>query len=87
MLGYQVRSRTAAIALVNISVNLSGVSNRPPKLEITAGKQFTSSIDGVTYTFRTRETIYASDDGTGLYVFKTASDATAIPIYEGVEKN
>jgi len=86
MLGYQVRSRTAAIALVNISVNLSGVSNRPPKLEITAGKQFTSSIDGVTYTFRTRETIYASDDGTGLYVFKTASDATAIPIYEGVEK-
>lgn len=86
MLGYQVRSRTAANALINVSVNLSGVSNRPAKLEIAKGKQFTSSINGVTYTFRTRESIYASDDGTGLYVFATTTGSTNIPIYEGVEK-
>jgi hypothetical protein len=86
MLGYEIRSRTAANALINISVNLAGVGNRPAKLELAAGRQFTSSIDGTTYTFRTRETIYASDNGSGLYIFKTATGSENIPIYEGVEK-
>lgn len=86
MLGYETRSRTAANALVNISVNLSGVANRPARLDIPKGKQFTSSIDGISFTFRTREAINASDDGTGLYVFKNASGGENIAIYEGVEK-
>jgi len=86
MLGYETRSRTAANALINISVNLSSVSGRPAKLNIPKGKQFTSSVDGISYTFRTREAINASDDGTGLYVFKNSSGGTNIAIYEGVEK-
>ena len=86
MLGYEIRSRTAANALINISVNLAGVGNRPAKLELAAGRQFTSSIDGTTYTFRTRETIYASDNGSGLYIFKTTTGSENIPIYEGIEK-
>lgn len=86
MLGYEVRSRTAANALINISVNLVGVPNRPAKLEIAKGKQFTTSIDGVSYTFRTRDTIYASDNGVGIYTFLTSSGNPAIPVYEGVEK-
>jgi len=86
MLGYEVRSRTASNAIINISVNLAGVGNRPAKLELARGRQFTSSIDGTTYTFRTRETVYASDDGSGLYKFKTATGSENILIYEGVEK-
>ena len=86
MLGYQTRSRTAANALINISANLSSVSGRPAKLTINRGKQFTSSIDGVTYTFRTREAIIASDDGTGLYIFKNAAGSENISITEGIEK-
>ena len=86
MLGYETRSRTAANALINISVNLSSVTGRPAKLTIDSGKQFSSSIDGVTYTFRTREAINASDDGTGLYVFKNAAGSDKISITEGIEK-
>ena len=86
MLGYETRSRTAANALINISINLSSVTGRPAKLTIDKGKQFSSSIDGVTYTFRTREAINASDDGTGLYVFKNAAGSDKISITEGIEK-
>lgn len=86
MLGYEIRSRTAANALINVSVNLAGVINRPAKLELAKGTQFSTSIDGVTYTFRTRDAAYASDDGTGLYTFKNAAGSENIIIYEGIEK-
>ena len=85
-LGYQVRSRTTANALVGLVVNLSGVSGRPPQIQLPSGWQFTSSIDGVSYTFRTLETFFAKDNGSGLYQFKTTTGSADIPIYEGVEK-
>ena len=85
-LGYNIRSRTASRAIVNLSLNLSGVSGRPLQLALVEGTTFTSSIDGVTYTFRTRDTYYARDDGTGLYVFKSSAGDDEIPIYEGVLK-
>ncbi len=85
-LGYEVVSRKAATATVNLNVNLAGVVGRPAKLQLVKGTKFTSSIDGVTHTFRTRETFFASDDGTGLYVFKTTEESDALPIVEGVEK-
>jgi hypothetical protein len=40
----------------------------------------------VTFTFRTRESFFATDDGTGLYVFKDTSDDDNLAIVEGVEK-
>lgn len=85
-LGYEVRSRKSSKALVNLNVNLAGVTSRPAKLELAKGTQFTSSIDGTTYTFRTREVFFATDDGTGLYVFKDADGDDDIPIFEGIEK-
>ena len=46
-LGYEVKSSTASRALVNLSLNLTGVLGRPAQLALAAGTLFTSSIDGV----------------------------------------
>lgn len=85
-LGYQVRSRVTASALVNLTVNLAGVTGRSPQIQLPSGWQFTSSIDGVSYTFRTLETYFAKDNGSGLYEFKTTDGSIDIPVYEGIEK-
>jgi len=85
-LGYDVRSMTGAIGYVNLSVNLSAVSNRPVTVELAKGTQFTGSVDGVSYTFRTTETYFGRDNGFGLYDFKTTGGSADIPITEGVER-
>jgi len=85
-LGYEVKSSTAPKALVNLSLNLTGVSGRPAQIELATGTTFTSSIDGISYTFRTREAVYAQDDGTGQYVFKASDGTENIAIFEGIEK-
>ena len=85
-LGYEVQSSTAAKAIVNLSLNLTGVSGRPAQISLAKGTTFTSSIDGVSYTFRTRENFFALDDGTGVYNFKASDDSFNISILEGVEK-
>ena len=46
-LGYIPRSKTAALAQVNLSLNLSGVAGRPTQLTMPSGRTFTSSIGGV----------------------------------------
>ena len=46
MLGYETRSVTSAKALLNLSLNLAGVSGRPLTITIPRGTQFSSSIDG-----------------------------------------
>ena len=85
-LGYEVQSSTAAKAIVNLSLNLTGVSGRPAQIALAEGTTFTSSIDGVSYTFRTRETFYALDNGSGVYNFKASDDTENISIFEGIEK-
>lgn len=85
-LGYEVRSRTTASALVNLTVNLSGITPRPAQIQLPRGRTFTTSIDGVSYTFRTTETYFAKDNGSGLYQFITTAGSTDIPIFEGTEK-
>lgn len=85
-LGYEVKSSTAPKALVNLSLNLTGVSGRPAQIELASGTTFTSSIDGTSYTFRTREAVYAQDDGTGQYVFKASDGTDNVAIFEGIEK-
>ena len=85
-LGYEVRSMTTSKAVVNLSVNLAGVVDRPPQISLEKGHTFTSSIDGVSYTFRTLESFFARDDGTGNYPFKTNTGSEDIPIFEGTEK-
>jgi len=85
-LGYDVRSMTGAVGYVNLSVNLSVVSNRPVTVELAKGTQFTGSVDGVSYTFRTTETYFGRDNGFGVYDFKTSAGSSDIPITEGTER-
>ncbi len=86
MLGYETRSVTSAKALVEISLNLSGVPGRPVTISIPRGTQFSSSIDGTTFTFRTLESYTARDNGSGSYQFLTSDGSVDIPIFEGIEK-
>lgn len=85
-LGYDIRSKTGATGLVNLTVNLSGVSNRPVTIELPVGTSFTGSVDGVSYTFRTLESYFGRDNGFGLYTFTTNAGSADIPIHEGVER-
>ena len=85
-LGYEVRSITSSKAIVNLTVNLAGVVGRPPQIQLPAGWGFTSDIDGISYTFRTLESYFARDDGSGFYEFKTTTESRNIPIYEGIQK-
>lgn len=86
MLGYETRSITSAKALVELSLSLSGVPGRPVTISIPRGTQFSSSIDGTTYTFRTLESYTARDNGSGTYDFLTSDGSPDIPIFEGIEK-
>lgn len=85
-LGYQVRSRTAAAATVNISLNLSGVSNRNSTYTLAAGTTFTASVDDISYTYQTLENCTATDDGTGFYSFINSLGSASIIIKEGSTK-
>lgn len=85
-IGYIPKSRTAAAATVNINVNTGNLANRPSILSLSKGTKFTSSVDDVTYTFQTTETISAIDNGFGLYEFKTADGSKNISLKEGVSK-
>lgn len=83
-LGYDVRSRTASKALLNLSVNLTNSAS--DTLTIPSGTEFTTSIDDVVYSFKTLENFVATDDGTGSFVFKTSGGSTSIPVHEGISK-
>jgi len=85
-LGYEVRSKVSSKALLNLSANLAGVAGRPAQIQLTKGWQFTSSVDGVSYTFRTLENYFAKDNGSGVYNFVTNTGSTDIPVYEGEER-
>lgn len=85
-IGYIPKSMTASRAVVNFSVNLSSLAQRPSTLSLAPGVVFESSIDDVTYTFQTRETVTAADDGSGLYQFKTNAGSANIEIFEGTQK-
>lgn len=82
-IGYIPKSKTASRATVSFSINLSQVASRPTIVSLSPGVKFESSIDDVTYTFQTRETVEAADDGSGIYQFKTATGSTNIQVYEG----
>ena len=86
MLGYETRSRTSAKAQVELTLNLTNVPGRPVTITLPRDTQFTTSVDGVSYTFRTLEAYTARDNGSGTYQFTTTGGSTGIPIYEGVQK-
>ena len=85
-IGYVPDSKSSSQALVNLTMNLSGVSNRPASISIPSGFKFTSTVDDTEYTFQTQEIINATDDGSGNYEFSGADGLTDIKIFEGTEK-
>lgn len=84
--GYIPKSKTASRATIRFSVNLSGAVSLPATITVGPGVKFDSSIDDVTYTFQTRETVTATDEGSGVYRFKTADGSENILVYQGTQK-
>ena len=84
-LGYNPRSKTAASAIVNLSVSVTDPT-RPSSITLPAGTTFTTTVDDVSYIFRTLEDYIGSDNGSGLYTFLTNTGSASLPIYEGVFK-
>ena len=85
-IGYVPDTMTSAKATITISLNLASVTGRPSTIDLPTNTRFTSSVDDATYTFQTREVYTASDNGAGLYQFKTADGSLFIPIFEGALK-
>lgn len=84
-LGYTPRSKSAAAAVVNLSVT-NTTSGRPTNVTLAANTRFNTTVDDVAYTFYTTEAYVASDNGSGLYEFQTSAGSTDISIYEGTLK-
>ena len=85
-IGYIPDSKTASKAVLNLSLNLSGVTGRPSTLQIPAGLKFNSVVDDVTYVFQTISDITATDDGNGIYEFKNAVGSKNIEVFEGTTR-
>ncbi len=87
-IGYIPDSMNCAQALINVSLNLSGVTDRTSTVQIPSGFKFNATVDGIDYVFQTQEDITAEEDsnGNGLYKFKTATGDTNIKVLEGTER-
>jgi hypothetical protein len=100
-LGYRPRSITSAQAIVNISITVPSGDPAPSSVTLPSGTKFTASVEGVSYTFQTREVYTADAESSGtstVYRFKKASTySTAtntaqntiynLPVYEGTSTN
>lgn len=83
-IGYIPHSKKASTAVINLSLNLSGVANRPPTIQLPAGTKFNTTIDNTSYVFQTIEAVTANDDD-GIYRFNCCeSGSNQIRIYEGL---
>jgi hypothetical protein len=84
-IGYNPRSTTSSQATVKLTSIVSDIE-RPDSITLPRGRTFSTSVDGVTYTFRTLNTYSAVDDGSGNYFYKDENDSDELLIYEGIEK-
>lgn len=85
-IGYIPDSMTSSQAIINLTLNLSGVSGAPTTIQIPAGYKFNATVDEQEFIFQTQEDLTADDNGDGLYIFKDASSNKNIKIYEGIER-
>lgn len=85
-IGYIPGSKTSSQGVVTLSLNLVGVSNLPPTITLQAGVRLTASVDDVTFTFQTRESISASPNGGGLYEFIASDGSREISVFEGTQR-
>jgi len=84
-LGYNIRSRTASIGIVTLTLNLSGAAIKPTSITLPTGTKFTASVDDISYSFQTREALTASNDN-GYYTFVNSLGSNDISIYEGTSR-
>ena len=82
-LGYTPRSKASATAYLNLQITNTN-SGRSGTVTLPANTRFTSTVDGVSYTFQTLVPHSASDDGNGVYQFQTTAGSISIPVVEGV---
>ena len=59
-IGFTPKSKTAAQAVVNLTVNTGNLANRPATLSLPVGTKFSTTVDDVTFTFQTREVVTAT---------------------------
>jgi hypothetical protein len=85
-IGYIPDSKTSSKAIVNLSMNLSGVSGRPTIIQIASGFKFNATVDDTDYVFQTQVDLSATDDGAGIYEFKTSTGSEDIDIFEGTSR-
>ena len=85
-IGYIPDSKTSSKAIVNLSMNLSGVSGRPAVIQIPTGFKFNATVDDTDYVFQTQVDLTATDDGAGVYEFKTSTGSEDIDIFEGTSR-
>lgn len=83
-LGYYPKSKTAAVAVVNLTAATSDTSTSSASLPINS--TFSVNIDDVTYTFQTLEAFTAVNDGSGNFAFQTSAGSSNITITEGTLK-
>lgn len=78
-LGYTVGSKTASCAVLRMYV-----SNplAPSTMTLPAGFRFSTTVNNKSYTFRTRDNLVASNDGSNAYYFQLGSNQN-VAIYEG----
>jgi hypothetical protein len=81
-LGYTVGSRSASFGVVNLYIE--NVSN-PSSMTLPAGFTFSAKVDNTSYTFKTRETLTAFNDGNNFYYFQLNGNGN-VPIYEGITR-
>ena len=84
-LGYVPRSYASALAKLTLSITIAS-TDRPTSIELPRNTKFTTSLNDVSYTFRTREKYIATPTSAGVYTFKTSEGSSDIPVYEGIEK-
>lgn len=72
MLGLDVSSKTSSQVTLRASINLSNDANRPTAVVLPAGASFSTTIDGNTFQFFTRQQ-YTAIDANGVYTFATAT--------------
>ena len=84
-LGYVPRSYASALAKLTLSITVAA-ADRPTSIELPRNSKFTTSLNDISYTFRTREKYIAIPSSAGVYIFKNSEGSSDIPAYEGIEK-
>lgn len=79
-LGYTVGSQRSSYAVVNMYVN---DNSNPSTITMPAGFTFSTTVDNVTYTFKTRESLTAVNDGSDRYYFSLDGNIN-VSLYEGL---